>query len=161
MKKALLELARRPDGSALQELLESIPYVAFLGIVAQRRGDELTFVMPFKQELIGNTRLPALHGGAVGAFLETAAIVQLAFSGSSADGEQRLPKTIDFSIEFLRSGRALDLFARASVAKIGRRVANVQVSAWQAERDRPIASGHGHFLLSKVEATPAEDESRA
>lgn len=154
--RALLDLGRRTEGPDLQALLQSLPYVAFLGVIAERRGDELTFSLPFKPELIGNTRLPALHGGAVGAFLETAAIVQLALLASSEEGERRLPKTIDFSIEYLRSGRPVDTYARADVAKIGRRIANVRVFAWQGERDRPIAAGHGHFLLSKVEPPDAE-----
>ena len=57
------------------------------------------------------------------------------------------PKTIDFTIDYLRSGRARDAYARAEVQKAGRRVANVRVEAWQDARDRPIAAAHGHFLM--------------
>ena len=150
--KPLMKLRRSATDADLRELLHSLPYVHFLGIDAQRRGDELTFTLPFKDDLVGNTRLPALHGGAIGAFLETAAIVQMVWQTEAAV----LPKTIDFSIEYLRSGRALDTFARAHVTKVGRRVGNVRVEAWQQEQQRPIAAGYGHFLL-----TPAGDLEEA
>ena len=42
-------------------------------MVAQ--GDELTFVLPKNDNVIGNLTLPALHGGAVAGFMEQAAII--------------------------------------------------------------------------------------
>ena len=50
--------------AALAWLTEGIPYVQFLGIQFDRRGDELTAHLPFDDSLIGNPMLPALHGGA-------------------------------------------------------------------------------------------------
>jgi acyl-coenzyme A thioesterase PaaI-like protein len=41
----------------------------------------------------------------------------------------------------------VDTFARAHVTKLGRRIANVRVEAWQATPNDPIAALHGHFLL--------------
>ena len=34
-------------------------------------------VLPFRAELIGNTRLPAIHGGVIGSFLELTALLRL------------------------------------------------------------------------------------
>jgi hypothetical protein len=34
------------------------------------------------------------------------------------------------------------------IKKVGRRIANVQVEAWQDARAAPIAALHGHFLLT-------------
>ena len=45
----------------------------------------------------------ALHGGVIGAFLEITSIVQLLFDTSC----ERLPKTIDISIDYLRSARSI------------------------------------------------------
>ncbi len=50
-------------------------------------------------------------------------------------------------MEYLRSGRPLTTYARATVKKVGRRVANVHVEAWQEQRDAPIAFLRGHFLV--------------
>lgn len=126
--------------------IERIPYAHFLGLRAELRGDELTVVMPFSQHLIGNPLLPALHGGVVGALMEVTALTQLAIASKS----ERFPKTIDINIDYLRSGRPLDTFARARVVKIGRRIANVQAEAWQGERTQPIATLHGHFMTREA-----------
>ncbi|HVY02931.1 MAG TPA: PaaI family thioesterase [Caulobacterales bacterium] len=128
----------------LDGFLGSVPYVRFLGVEASLSGDELTARLPYKPELIGNTMIPALHGGALGAFMEMTALAQLAL-GQPAGA---LPKVIDVTIEYLRPGRAQATFARADVRKAGRRVANVHVEAWQDARDKPIAFLRGHFLLA-------------
>jgi acyl-coenzyme A thioesterase PaaI-like protein len=51
------------------------------------------------------------------------------------------------TIEYLRSGRAVTTYARAEVRKVGKRVANVHVVAWQDERAAPVAALGGHFTL--------------
>ncbi len=140
-----------PDATpeALTRLIESIPYAHFLGIRIDKHGNRLTAVLPFQDMLIGNPALPALHGGVIGAFLETTAIVQLLSQTES----EKLPKPVNISVEYLRSGKPVDTFARAVVTKKGRRVVNVHGEAWQDDRTRPIAAIHGHFLL-----TPQADQ---
>jgi uncharacterized protein (TIGR00369 family) len=134
------------DDAAIQSLdafLQRVPYVRFLGMRAELAGDEMTTVLPFAQHLIGNPMIPALHGGVVGAFLEMTALAQL----SLAQPTRRVPKTIDITIEYLRPARAQDTYARATLRKVGRRVANVQVEAWQESRAQLVAGMTGHFLL--------------
>ncbi|MES1200109.1 MAG: PaaI family thioesterase [Pseudomonadota bacterium] len=128
----------------VEEALARVPYARFLGVRAELKGDELTLVLPFQEHLVGNPMLPALHGGVVGALMELAALTQLAIISKSA----KSPKTIDIGVDYLRSGKPVDTYARARVVKVGRRVANVQVEAWQAERAQPIAALHGHFLVA-------------
>jgi uncharacterized protein (TIGR00369 family) len=128
----------------LEAFLQRVPYVRFLGMHAELSGDEMTGVLPFAPHLIGNTHLPALHGGVLGAFLEMTALAQL----SVTQGSQRVHKTIDITIEYLRPGRALTTYARADLRKVGRRIANIHVEAWQDARDHPVAALRGHFLLS-------------
>lgn len=139
--------ARPIDQLRIAEVMGAIPYARFLGVQAELKGDELTLILPFKEELIGNPLLPALHGGVIGAFMELAAIAQIAVDSRGP----RLPKTIDIGIDFLRSGRPVDTYARAKVAKLGRRIANARVEAWQHERREPIAALHGHFLVAQPE----------
>ena len=132
----------------LAEILQRIPYARFLGVRAELAGDEMTAVLPFSQHLIGNPSLPAIHGGVIGAFMEMTAVAQLGLSQlGSQTGLVRQPRTIDVTIEYLRSGRPRTTFARATIKREGRRIANVQVEAWQDTRAAPIAALHGHFLL--------------
>lgn len=144
----LLQRARAQGAKVdLQALIDSIPYCRFLGIEVDRKGSELTMILRFDRKLIGNPVLPALHGGVIGAFLETTAIAQLILETEAAD----LPKPVDISIDYLRSGKPVDTYARAIITKHGRRVCNVRAEAWQDEHSRPIAALHGHFLIKPKE----------
>ncbi len=148
--------------AVLKALVSGVPYIGFLGIQFDRRGDELTAILPFRDDLIGNPMLPALHGGVTAAFLEVTAIIVLSWSllwddmenpsdaGPSINPENlpRLPKTIDFTIDYLRTGLPRDAYARAKINRSGRRYASVQVEAWQDNHARPFAQASGHFLLA-------------
>ena len=145
-----MEILRRlrDEGRAydMQALADAIPYARSMGLRVEHRGNELTTIMPFQESLIGNVRLPAIHGGALGALLEFRILFQLVFD----DAGERLPKTIDISIDYLRSGKPIDSYARAEVVRRGRRVANVRAQVWQDDRERPIAAAHGNFLLQSL-----------
>ncbi len=131
----------------LDAILGAIPYVKFLGMRAELAGDEMTAILPFSQHLVGNVMIPALHGGVVGAFMEMTALAQLSVS----EPLRHQPRTIDVTIEYLRPGRAMTTYARADVRKVGKRIANVQVEAWQDARATPVAALRGHFMLSLPE----------
>ena len=156
-----VQVIKQRRDAALAALLASIPYIQFLGIEFDRRGDELTAVMPYHEKLVGNPMLPALHGGATAAFLEVAAVIELGWAGlwksvetgaltpdAIAQGDLiKIPKTIDFSVDYLRSGLPRDAYARARVKRSGRRYASVYVEAWQDNRSRIFAQATGHFLM--------------
>ena len=153
-------IKQRRDG-VLNALVQGVPYIQFLGIQFERRGDELTAILPFDPDLIGNPLLPALHGGATAAFLEVSAIITLSWgmlwedmeSGalnidpSDATTMPRLPKTIDFTTDYLRTGLPRDAYARARINRSGRRYASVHVEAWQDNRARLFARATGHFVM--------------
>lgn len=156
-----VQVIKKRRDAALAALVGGVPYIQFLGISFERHGDELTAILNFDQKLIGNPMLPALHGGATAAFLETAAIIELAWAGlwqeiesgrtdADAIGPGQMPafpKTIDFTVDYLRSGLPRDAYARARINRSGRRYASVHVEAWQDNRSRLFAQGTGHFLM--------------
>ncbi|WP_347266419.1 PaaI family thioesterase [Paracoccus sp. (in: a-proteobacteria)] len=147
--------------STLNALVAGVPYIGWLGIRFDRRGDELTAILPFDDKLIGNPLLPAIHGGVTAAFLEVAAMVELTWTviwedmehgriapdAAVPDSLPRLPKTIDFTVDYLRSGLPRDAYARARVVRSGRRYASVHVEAWQDQRQKLFAQATGHFLM--------------
>lgn len=124
------------------------PFARCLGI---RVNDDGTLTMPFSPKIIGNPILPAIHGGMTGAFLETTAILGV----RRELGIATLPKPIGLTINYLRSGRALDTIANVSIVKQGRRIVAFEARAWQDDPDKPIASAFGHFMLRP---TPGNDE---
>ncbi|SFE03634.1 Acyl-coenzyme A thioesterase PaaI, contains HGG motif [Sulfitobacter brevis] len=156
-----VQVVKQRRDKVLRAMVDGVPYIRFLGIEFERRGDELTGIMPFKDSLIGNPMLPALHGGATAAFLEVTAIITLSWGMLWEDMESgaldvtnldhahlpRLPKTIDFTVDYLRSGLPRDAYARARINRSGRRYASVHVEAWQDNRARLFAQATGHFVM--------------
>ena len=138
-----------PTGLAPALAGSLIPYAEYLRIHLASGGDAPLFCLPFQDTLIGNPYLPALHGGVVAGFAETAATLQLVRSVAGA----KLPKCIDFSIDYLRAGRAEATYAACEVVRLGGRVALVQVRCWQSKGPaQPIAVARGHFLLTPAGA---------
>ena len=131
----------------MSALLDRLPYARFLGLTSRQDGDLLTVTMPFADRLIGNPMLPALHGGATAALLELTAVAQVALSYPRL----RLPRPINVTVAYLRSGRPVDVRARARISKAGRRVAHVEARAWQEDESQPIASLTAHFLVSEYD----------
>lgn len=165
-----VQIVKERRDAALQSLIGGVPFIGFLGIRFDRRGDELTALLPYDDKLIGNPLLPALHGGVTAAFLEVTAIIGLSWSLVWEDMEAgrvdpraldathlpRLPKTIDFTVDYLRTGLPRDAYARARVNRSGRRYASIHVEAWQDNRARLFAQATGHFLMPDRTAPTAD-----
>ncbi len=144
----LIEHVRRArETGELGPLVDAIPYARFLGIGMEKRGEEIIGKLRYADHLIGNSLLPALHGGTLGALLESTAIFTLLVGTETL----RVPKTITITVEYLRTGRAQDTFARAEFTRLGRRIASVRSFAWQDDPKRPIAAANASFLLSPVQ----------
>lgn len=156
-----VQIVKQRRDAALRALVEGVPYIQYLGVQFDRRGDELTAILPYADKLIGNPLLPALHGGVTAAFLEVTAVITLSwahlwediesgaldFETADAPPLPRLPKTVDFSVDYLRSGLPRDAYARARINRSGRRYASVHVEGWQDNRERLFAQGTGHFVM--------------
>jgi uncharacterized protein (TIGR00369 family) len=123
--------------------VEAIPFARFLGLSVAMRGDELVTTLRFDPKLVGNSTIPALHGGTMGGLLESAAIFSLLLAPESAG----FPKIINITVDYLRSARAVETYAAGVITKQGRRVTTVQAFAWQEDRDKPVASAYAHFLV--------------
>lgn len=139
---ALLEASK--ESKDWQPLFDIIPYFSYLGLRLENRDGNLICVLPEDKKFIGNPTLPALHGGVVGAFLESTALVHL----FATQEVTRLPKIINITVEYLRSGKPIETYAEAVITKPGRRVANMRIEAWQGNRKKPIAAAHANFLVS-------------
>lgn len=119
------------------------PYAAYLGIQAEQDAHGMLAVLPFAEELVGDVRLPAIHGGVIAGLLEETGLSAL--RGSLRQG---CPQAIDFSVDYLRAARAQSVSARARVTRLGRRIAHLQIEAWQESARKPIAVARMHCLLT-------------
>ena len=140
-------LSQEPSSATLQRWQNKVPYAAYLGIQAEVHGNEILFILPENEKLIGNPTLPAIHGGVVGAFMEQAAAFHLI-----AKMEQPvLPKIIDFSLDYLRPARLRDTYAQCTLTRQGRFIANISITAWQEQSATPNAMARAHFLLPETD----------
>lgn len=140
----LLEIVRTAKASGdFGPLCEAVPYARFMGLGVTRQGDELWTTMKFSPVIVGDPTLPALHGASLGTLLESAAVFQILWQAETI----LMPKTINITVAFLRSGKPQDTFAHGTITRLGRRVVTVDAFAWQEDRARPIASAVAHFLV--------------
>ncbi|MDR9467166.1 PaaI family thioesterase [Marinospirillum sp.] len=137
------QLGQRLSADEVNSWFDKIPYAQLLGVTALEADKGLVFELASKADNVGNPLLPALHGGVLAGFMETAAILNvMAYSGG-----HRVPKVIDFSIDYLRSAGLKTTLASCQVGRLGKRVVNVSVTAWQGEQqEQPVALARAHLV---------------
>jgi len=62
-------------------------------------------------------------------------------------GPVAMAVTNNLNVNFLRGGRKKTVFAEASLLKLGRRLATIEVRLWQDSDDRPIAHATVGYTL--------------
>ncbi len=147
-------MTEAPD---LNRLLAGSPFARYLGMQAAVDNAGVLATLPARDNLVGNVLLPALHGGAIAAFLEITCLLQLAYE----TGTNVPARTIDFSVEYLRPGRPEATFARARIRRLGRRVATVHAEAWQRDVNAPVCLVQCHLRLPTNVAGAATATSTA
>ena len=135
--------ARLDTAEGLDDLLASIPYARFLGLRGEIVDGQPVLLLPRDRRLVGNPVLPAIHGGVVGALLESTALCGAMWLG----GLEQVPKIITITIDYLRSARLEDTRARATMTRQGRRVLTMRAEAHQDDPTRPVAAAHAHLLI--------------
>jgi acyl-coenzyme A thioesterase PaaI-like protein len=127
--------------------LEALPYAAYLGLTYSMAG-ELVITMPFAETLVGQPYPPRLHGGTVAGLLEITATATLLVR---LPRDEPLPavKPVNVTVDYLRAGAPRDTYAAATINRLGRRIANLRVAAWQEDREAPIAVAHMNIMLAR------------
>jgi uncharacterized protein (TIGR00369 family) len=114
----------------IEQFIPNSPHAAELGIrLASIGKDEAALEMPFKPELA--TIGQVVHGGAIGALIDTAAMA--AAWASDEVPESVGGSTVALSINFASAADGVDLHARARVAKRGGRLSFCEVTVTDPE----------------------------
>ena len=127
------------------------PYARVLGITVLEERTESgapILAIAFGQQIEG--RPGVLHGGAIGGLLETAGYAALAHTLRERSEERRL-KPINVTVQFLSSGKPKVTHAEGRIVRLGRRVANIAVEAWQDDRERPIATAVMNVMVVEAD----------
>lgn len=129
-----------------QRFIDSVPHNRALGMeVVSMEPAGAVFRLPYRPDLVGNPETGVLHGGVVTALLD-------ACSGAAVFAA--LPRmvpiaTLDLRVDFLRPAQpGRPLLAHATCYRITRNVAFTRAVAYHDDREDPIASSAGTFMLS-------------
>jgi len=128
------------DFAKMTELIErGIPFNAVLGIkVEELREGHVRLRVPYRPELLGDTRRNALHGGVISSLVDVCGGFAV---WTCCRLEDRIA-TIDLGVDYLRPALDRDLIAEASVRLLGNRVGNAHVLLWsEGEPDKHVAVG--------------------
>ena len=141
MLDAIRKLKEQNDFAAINKL---IPYAEMTGMESVVEDDIVTTILRQRDQNIGNYVIGAVHGGVVAALLEHTAILHLLYAMDIFT----IPRIINLSVDYLRPCLNKDTFARGTVIKQGRHIANVRIEAWQDNPAKLNAAAHAHFLVT-------------
>lgn len=136
------------DFAALKQIIEEgLPFNTLLGIrVEELREGYVRLRVPFKPELVGDPRRPALHGGVLSTLVDVSGGFAV---WTSCHLEDRIA-TIDLGVDYLRPAGAKDLYAEATVRLLGNRVGNAHVVLWsEGDPDHHVAVGRAVYNIRR------------
>ena len=111
------------------------PIDQWLGISQMKDIGEHVYYMSPSEKHMGNPAIRAIHGGVVTIFMERVAEIELSDRTKSA----MAATLINSNVDFLRSAKLEPLFGSAKIVKLGRRLAVIDVLAWQGKIDVLVA----------------------
>jgi uncharacterized protein (TIGR00369 family) len=130
----------------LRMMEERIPFNRLLGI----RGESVSpgraaLMLPVRQELVGDPRRPAIHGGVLSTLLDT--VGGLAAWSALAPNES--VSTVDLTVDYLEpAGLGEPLRAEAELIRKGNRVCHVRMRVTQGEL--LVAEGRGVYNIHRL-----------
>lgn len=126
----------------LRIMEDHVPFNRLLGIRGESASEgRCVLRLPVHGGLVGDSRRPALHGGAISSLMDTAGGV----AAWSALGEDESVSTVDLSVDYLEpAGLDGDLRADAQLLRKGNRVCHVRISVTQG----PVLVAEGRAVYN-------------
>ncbi len=142
---------------AFRDLIENqLPFNKFIGIKLLSLEPGLCrLYVPYKDELIGDTRRGALHGGVISTLVDTCGGFAV---WSMCDITDKL-STIDLRVDYLKPAFGNDIVAESRVKLLGNRVGNASTVLYS--RDDPetiLAEGRSVYNIRRGD--PADSGKR-
>ena len=129
------------DAGRLQSMLDGSPFIRFCGMRVRELdavAGRLVLEMRMRPELERRPATGQWHGGALATLIDTAGDFAIAMSLGA------VVPTINFRVDYLRPAVTTHLTATASVRRMGRTVAVVDIDVGDAE-GRLVAVGRGCY----------------
>ncbi len=130
-----------------RQFIDALPHSRALAMrLDQVEGGFAVVSMPYDPAFIGDPATGVIHGGAVSALMDTA-------SGAAVMSHPTAPlatATIDLRIDYMRPATpGQRIVAEALCYHVTRSVAFARVTAFDDDRDRPVAAATGAFTLER------------
>lgn len=125
---------------ALEQALLVAPFHRWLGVsIAARNADGIAIEMPWREDMISNPALPAMHGGVVAALIDLTGFYTVLASGSVCTS------TADLHVDYHRAASRERIVAHGKIVRIGKRLSVAEVRVEGAHG--LIASGRGAYTM--------------
>lgn len=129
----------------MHPIFDIVPYTKDLEIeVGKNQHGERIIKLPFADRHIGNPISRALQGGIFLGFLECAGSTYLL----DIYPDLKQCGSASFFMEFLSAPKPVDTFAKVTASKVGRRIVNIDIEAFQPGRSI-IAKASGRYLIAE------------
>jgi uncharacterized protein (TIGR00369 family) len=122
------------------------PYAQTMGFEEQRDTDgRLVIAMPYSDGVRG--RPGFVHGGALAGLLETIAYATL--SEALGEDDRPLIKPVNVTATYMRGAVEMTTYGRATIERLGKRIANIEAIAWQDDIEKPVAMAQINVMLDR------------
>ncbi len=127
--------------------VSAIPHSNKLGMKVTHVGEGVAeMTMPYDSRLVGDPESGVIHGGAVSALMDTCGGTAMMAHPRAGSGTA----TLGLRIDYMRSatpGQAI--VAMAECYHMTRSVGFVRATAWDDNRDTPVATATGTFTVER------------
>lgn len=126
---------------------ELIPFNKYIGLqLTELKVGFAKATIQFKQELIGDVRINAVHGGVISASMD--AVGGMAAVTTLNSIEDKIV-TVDMRVDYIRSARNTDLIIEANIVRSGNKIITTNMQVFAANEHILVAEGRGVYHVSR------------
>lgn len=128
------------DTENLADVMQIAPFHRWLGLkIVQQNNDQLELEMPWRDELVSNPVIGAVHGGILASLIDLTGLYAIIAAGGIAKA------TVDLRVDYHRAATNGPLRAIGQVVKLGKTISTADTRIF-VDDNRLVASGRGTYL---------------
>ena len=128
------------DTENLADVMQIAPFHRWLGLkIVQQNNDQLELEMPWRDELVSNPVIGAVHGGILASLIDLTGLYAIIAAGGIARA------TVDLRVDYHRAATNGPLRAIGQVVKLGKTISTADTRIIDDD-ERLVASGRGTYL---------------
>lgn len=126
---------------------EMIPFNKFIGLeLVELEEGFARATIAFKPELMGDTRISAIHGGVISAAMD--AVGGIAGIATLTSIEDKIV-TVDMRVDYIRSARNTGLIVEGRIVRSGNKIITTNMQVFAANDHTLVAEGRGVYHVSR------------